>query len=242
MNIIKLNAINSTNDYLKELMLAGVTETFTVVAAEVQTQGRGQMGAVWDAQAGKNLTFSVLLKDLLVSIDAVFTLNIVVALSVAETLSECEIPKVSIKWPNDILSGNKKLCGILIENKIRSDGEIESVVGIGLNVNQVDFEELPKGSSMAAIAGQVFDRDEVMLSILTRLKNNIKRLENGSTPLLWQDYHDWLFKKDVPMPFEKEGHRFMGIIKGVSDNGKLCVELENGSIADFGLKEVQLLY
>lgn len=151
MNIIKLSAINSTNDYLKKLSAGQYLENFTVVVAEHQTAGKGQMGAKWSVVPGKNLTFSVLIKDLLLEINEIFNLNAAVAISITETLESFNIPDICIKWPNDILAGNKKIGGVLIENSIKNNGEIFSIVGIGLNINQLDFENLPKASSLAVV-------------------------------------------------------------------------------------------
>lgn len=241
MNIIKLSAINSTNDYLKSLALSQQLENFTIVTAEAQTQGKGQMGGVWSAEAGKNLTFSILLKGLLAETSGIFTLNVAVVTAIATAVSGFGIPDVSIKWPNDILAGNKKICGVLIENSFKSDGQIQSVVGIGLNVNQTDFEGLPKASSMAVMADKQFDKEEIMLAIAQQLQQNVFDLESKKQ-MLWQQYHNVLFKKGVPMPFEKNGHKFMGIIHKVTSNGQLEVLLEDDTLAHYGIKEVQLLY
>ncbi|MHA3788904.1 biotin--[acetyl-CoA-carboxylase] ligase [Flavobacterium hauense] len=242
MNIIKLSAINSTNDYLKELASIQYVENFTIVAAENQTAGRGQMGAKWDVEPGKNLTFSVLVKDLLLGINEIFSLNAAVAISVTEALESLAIPDLSIKWPNDILAGNKKIGGILIENTIKTGGEIYSIVGIGLNVNQMSFEGLAKASSIAIITGKQHDKDIIMTVIAENIRRNVAALLNKDTALIWQKYHSKLYKKGVPMPFEKDGNKFMGIIKEVSLKGSLRVQLEDDSIAEYGLKEVQLLY
>ena len=242
MNIIKLSAISSTNDYLKQLLAERYVENFTVVVAENQTQGKGQMGAKWDAEPGKNLTFSVLVKDLLLGIAGIFTLNAAVALSIAQALEEFTKKEICIKWPNDILAGNYKIGGILIENSIRTDGEIYSIIGIGLNVNQKDFSGLPKASSLSVIDGANFDKEAIMLVVTEKLRRNVSRILNKDIDVIWSMYHHRLFKKDVPMPFEERGHRFMGIIRGVSRNGDLQVLLENDTIASFGLKEVTLLY
>jgi BirA family biotin operon repressor/biotin-[acetyl-CoA-carboxylase] ligase len=242
MNIIKLNAISSTNDYLKELLITRYVENFTIVSAEHQTAGKGQMGAKWDAEPGKNLTFSVLIKDVLSHITGVFNLNIAVAVSVVQALKAFEIPDVSIKWPNDILAGNKKIGGILIENSIKPGGEIYSVIGIGLNVNQTNFEGLPKASSMAVSADSIFDKDAVMSGILNALKPNVAAVMHGDTVALWDTYHSILFKKNIPATFEKGGSRFVGIIQGVSASGNLLVLLEDETIAEYGLKEIALLY
>jgi BirA family biotin operon repressor/biotin-[acetyl-CoA-carboxylase] ligase len=242
MNIIKLSAINSTNDYLKGLSATMYVENFTIAVAESQTAGRGQMGAKWNAEPGKNLTFSVLIKDLLLEINEIFNLNAAVAVSIATALEGFALPDICIKWPNDILAGNKKIGGILIENSIKNNGEIFSVVGIGLNVNQKDFTGLPKASSMAMVTGREYDKEAVMTAIAENLKRSVSRILNNDTAALWDSYHKKLYKKGIPMPFEKDGSRFMGIIQGVSGTGALEVLLEDETVAQFGIKEVQLLY
>lgn len=242
MNIIKLSAINSTNDYLKQLSAIQYVENFTIVTAENQTAGRGQMGAKWNVEPGKNLTFSVLIKDVLLEINEIFSLNAAVAVSVADALETLHIGDISIKWPNDILAGNKKIGGILIENSIKNNGEIYSIVGIGLNINQQVFDGLFKATSLAVLYGREYDKDTVMIAIAENLKRNVAAVLHKDTNAIWQKYHKKLYKRNVPMPFEKQGKRFMGIIKGISKNGSLMVQLEDDTIAEYGIKEVQLLY
>ena len=242
MNIIKLSAINSTNDYLKKLLNAQHVDNFTVVVAEHQTQGRGQMGSSWQVEEGKNLTFSILIKDLLLDVNAIFNLNAAIAVSVVQALENFSIQDLAIKWPNDILAGNKKIGGILIENSIKNDGEIYAVVGVGLNVNQSDFEGLPKAASLCTITGKEFDKDVVLNFIIEAVKRNVAALINNDSRRLWETYHRFLYKKGLPMPFESTGKKFMGIIRGVTDNGHLEVQLEDDTISTFGIKEVQLLY
>ncbi|RDI13103.1 biotin--[acetyl-CoA-carboxylase] ligase [Flavobacterium sp. AG291] len=242
MNIIKLSAINSTNDYLKGLSSAQYLENFTIVSAEDQTAGRGQMGAQWNVEPGKNLTFSVLVKDLLLDVTEIFSLNAAVAVSVVGALENFSVPNLFIKWPNDILADNKKIGGILIENSIKSGGEIYSVIGIGLNVNQKEFGELTKASSLAVVMNKEFDKDAIMTAIVESLKRNVAILLNKNGSKIWKDYHAKLYKKGLPMPFEKNGVRFMGIIQGVSQKGELKVQLEDDTVKAYGIKEVQLLY
>ncbi|MDQ8014179.1 MAG: biotin--[acetyl-CoA-carboxylase] ligase [Flavobacterium nitrogenifigens] len=242
MKLIKLDAIDSTNDFLKALASQDELENFTTVTAENQTKGKGQVGGVWKTEAGKNLTMSVLVKDFLFSNDEVFNLSLVVSLSVAEVLKTLNIPDIYIKWPNDILSYNKKLVGILIENTLKSDGRIVSVAGIGINVNQTDFNELPTASSMSVIAGKSFDKEELAILIVEKLKEKIQ-LWNTSAKVFWDDYFNFLFKKGVPTAFRDNNDQdFMGIIQGVSPIGKLQVLLEDDSVAEFEIKEVKMLY
>jgi BirA family biotin operon repressor/biotin-[acetyl-CoA-carboxylase] ligase len=242
MKLIKLDAIDSTNDFLKGISAQQDPENFTVVTAENQTKGKGQMGAVWNSEVGKNLIMSVLVKDFLTEINEIFNLNIAVATAVITALKKQNISDLSIKWPNDILSANKKIAGILIENSIKSDGSIYSIVGLGLNVNQTNFEGLPKASSLAVISGQELDKEELLSAIVTQLKANVMETKQNPASLR-QQFVDSLYKKDIPMPFtNQKEEKFMGIIQGISPIGKLQVLLEEDSVAEFDIKEIQMLY
>ena len=242
MKLIKLDAIDSTNDFLKGLASKQFVENFTVVSAEIQTKGKGQMGSVWVAEKGKNLTMSVLIKDVLIDLNQIYTLNIAVALAVVRALQLFKIPELAIKWPNDIMSYNYKIGGILIENSIKIDGSVNSIVGIGININQTNFENLPKGSSLAVIAKQEFDKQAVLVAIVQELKDAMIVLKTNPDSL-WREYLSLLFKKNIPVPFElPEGDRFMGIIQGVSAQGKLQILLENDAVVQYNIKEIQMLY
>jgi len=242
MNRIKLDAIDSTNDFLKKLSSADDLENFTVVTAENQTNGKGQMGAKWDSESGKNLIMSVLVKDFLTDNNQLFSLNMIFSIAVIDALKSFEIPNFSIKWPNDILSGNKKIGGILIENSIKSDGSITSVIGLGLNVNQTNFQNLPKASSLKLICDRHFDKEALLETIITNLFQAIQLWKQA--PLtLHKNYVENLFKKGIPMPFEnRNGQRFMGMISGITPEGKLQILREDDSVAIFELKEISMLY
>ncbi len=241
MPLVKLDAVTSTNDFLKKMADSQPTENFTVVTAESQTHGRGQMGAQWISEKGKNLIMSILIKDF-VRIEDIFNLNVAVALAVISVLEKYDIPQIAIKWPNDIMAGSKKVGGILIENTVKSDGTIVSIAGIGLNVNQTDFAGLPKASSLRLAADRVFDRDELVAKITGNIESNVHFLVEHAD-MLWEVYLSKLFKKDVPMPFEdNDGNRFMGIIQNVDKSGKLELRLEDDRVKKFRIKEIQMLY
>lgn len=243
MNIIKLNATNSTNDYLKDLMRKQFVDNFTVVVTNNQEKGRGQREAEWVSEAGKNLTFSVLVRDLIVSPFELFSLNVAVAISVFETLNALTRKKISVKWPNDIMADNKKIAGILIENAIQQGGEIYSVIGIGLNVNQVNFNDLKNVTSLKMVDKVDFNLDKVLHVLLENLQKNIALVRTKTSNLLWEKYLSNLFKKEIPTTFEDENQqKFMGIIKGVSSIGQLQVLLEDDSIKNYGVKEIKMLY
>jgi BirA family biotin operon repressor/biotin-[acetyl-CoA-carboxylase] ligase len=243
MHIIKLPAIDSTNRYLKDLTANQSVANFTVVVAENQTNGRGQRGANWEAEKGKNLTFSVLVKDVLLHFEEVFNLNVIVAVSLFQTFSNLKISNLAIKWANDILADKKKICGILIENQFKSNSEILSVIGIGINVNQENFINLPQASSLKNSSGKEWNKEEVLLMFLNQFQNNINLYKNEGANYFWKEYHENLFKKNIPMAFEDNSNtKFMGIIKQVMPNGLLQIELEDDSLKLFDIKEIKMLY
>ncbi len=243
MRLIKLDAIDSTNDFLKALSGKKLLENFTVVSAENQTNGKGQMGAKWDSEIGKNLIISVLIKDVLKNNTEIFDLNVAVALAIISTLETYTISNLTIKWPNDILSDNKKIAGILIENTIKNNGEIVSIVGFGLNVNQINFDGLPKATSLAVVMGSDIDKEKLLFKIIEAIKTNVSVLNKGFASDLWLEYNQKLFKKGVPMPFSNsQDEKFMGIIQNVNSFGQLAVLLQNDSVETFGIKEIQMLY
>ena len=243
MQIIKLNATDSTNDFLKQLSTSQKLENFTVVSTENQLKGRGQMGSTWTSEPGKNLTFSVFLANALANVDSIYNLNVAVAISILEVLKNENIPELKIKWPNDIMSANKKVGGILIENAIKHNGEIQSIIGIGLNINQQNYDGLPQASSLCLTTGQFYNCEELLTKIVNQLKLNINFINENRGLLLWDKYHQFLYKKDIPSAFENlEGQKFMGIIKQVISNGQLELMMEDDSIQYFNIKELKMLY
>lgn len=243
MRIIKLNAIDSTNSYLRQLSVAELVEDGTVVVANFQTKGRGQMGTRWNAQEAKNLTFSVFKEVSFLNLRQHHYISIAVSLAIFKALQGFQIKKMKVKWPNDILSENKKLAGVLIENVIKNTQIKGSVIGIGLNVNQTDFNELPNASSLRLLSGRIFDLDEVLLAILNQLETYFNLLKRAQFEPLKASYEKHLFRKNKPSTFKNaEGTMFMGYITGVSDSGTLLVKVEDGLLKSFDLKEITLLY
>ena len=243
MEIIKLNATNSTNTYLKNLLKEKQVKDLSCIWALSQTQGRGQQGAKWISEPGKNLTFSVLKKFENLPSEYHFLLNMEVSLAIFRALKKLYIPDLAVKWANDILSSKKKICGILIENTLHKEQISSSIIGIGLNVNQVFFNDLPNVSSLQKIMGHPFDLDEVLLLICQELEVSLKSLSPTRFETMLDEYHTHLFRKDKPSTFEyPNGERFMGYIRGVSHNGQLQVEQEDALMSSFSLKEIKLLY
>jgi len=243
MKLIKLDAIDSTNDFLKKLVQKQTVENYTVITAKAQTKGRGQMGSTWSTEVNKNLIASILVKDSVSTINNIFNLNITIAVSIIQALQKQKIPHLNVKWPNDIMAENKKIAGILIENSIKENGKIDSIIGIGLNINQTNFENLPKASSLKNIMNQDFDIDEILENVVLQIKKKMGKLKNDKTDFLWNEYDSYLFKKGKPTLFEDANQeRFMGIIQKVNPNGKLEVILEDDSIKQFEIKEITMIY
>lgn len=243
MQLIKLNATASTNSFLKELSVDSNLDNFTVVMADKQTLGRGQMNTVWVSEPYKNLMFSVYVKFNDLEIKDQTFLNYAVAISMYEVLSEYGLPKLAVKWPNDILSEKKKVCGILIENILKGKYINASIIGIGLNVNQESFpKELPDASSLKMILKKDFDLDELLKRIISKLKENMELLIDNKFESLESKYLNVLYKKNIPSMFKDTRNVwFMGKIIGVNtSNGKLQIELSDETIKEFALKEVSL--
>ena len=243
MQIIKLNATDSTNLYLKDLMNIKSLEDYTVVVAEKQTSGRGQMGTRWESKPYKNLTFSILRKIDSEKVINPFMLNICVSLAVYTLLNKLHLPDLKVKWPNDILSGNFKICGILIENILSGNRMVASVIGIGLNVNQITFNNLPKVSSLKLLTGKTFNLDQLLTEFQSVLKHTFLELDEKGAVEMQKKYENVLFRKDKPSTFkDNDGNLFMGFIQGVSNEGRLVVTIEDDIKKEFDLKAISLLY
>ena len=243
MYIIKLDAIDSTNAYLKQIAAKALPKDYTIVVTNSQTQGRGQMGTQWQAEKGKSVTGSVFKVLPHLKIEQQFYISMVVSLAVSKALTVFNIPKLGVKWPNDILSADKKICGILIENIVKSNQLQGSVIGFGLNINQKYFKNLPQASSLILITGIVFDKDEVLAEILKQMQYYFQLLETNKFQKLHSAYESILFRKNKPSTFiTPNDNTFTGIIKGVTVEGKLKVLTEDDVMKTFDLKEVVLKY
>ncbi|MDP2686614.1 MAG: biotin--[acetyl-CoA-carboxylase] ligase [Aequorivita sp.] len=243
MNLIKLSAIDSTNSYLKQLAKETLLQDETVVLTKHQLSGRGQMGNSWLSRQGQSLTFSIFKTFEKLQIERQFMISMTVSLAIIEALKSLDIPKMAIKWPNDILSANKKIGGILIENVLEDSFVKYSIIGIGLNVNETDFPNLPQASSLKLETGKNFQLEEVLDRIVKSVFNNLNNLSAKNFSEMKWLYENNLFRKEMVSVFETpEGLRFNGIIKGVSDIGELLLETEIAPSQKFQLKEIKLIY
>lgn len=241
--IHKLDATTSTNEVLKKAVTENKLQKPTAIWAEYQTQGKGQHAHRWESQMGKNLTFSVFWPDLTSDPLDAFQINRAVCLALIDVFQKLEIPQIAIKWPNDILSANSKLAGILIENSLQGQRSNLSIVGIGINVNQTDFSHLPKASSLALTLGKSLDREQLFTDLLTALEKAFISLDSVSVDLQNKAYEKYLFGHNEWHSFVLEGEDRRGKIRSVTTKGALQIEWESGELQDFkDSKALALLY
>lgn len=243
MHLIKVNAINSTNSFGREMFRSNPAMPPTCIVAERQLQGRGQRGTVWESKPGQNLTFSVVYPHPRILPAQQFLLSATVATSIVRSLNTLELPKLKVKWPNDIMSANLKIGGILIENVITEGRVVASVIGIGLNVNQTKFEGLPQAGSMKTASGREFNTQEVLNLLLKDLEGALNELSEKRSEEILSDYKKQLFRKQVPSTFQLPDETyFSGMIVDVFVSGKLLVKTEDDLLKEYDLKEIKLCY
>ena len=207
------------------------------------TGGRGKRGSGWMANPGQNLTFSILYPKIKVEVDRQFLLSAVVSVAVVKALEIFNIPNLKVKWPNDIMSGNFKIGGILIENIVKNNQMSASVIGVGLNVNQVDFPGLPQAASLKLLTGITYELEEVLDGILTSIENDLRLISLTNQSQVLEEYAERMFRKDVVSTFQYPDNSYLtGIIRGVTTAGRLNVEIENSVFKTFDLKELKLMY
>ena len=182
-----------------------------VICAERQTAGRGQRGHTWTSPEGVNLLFSVVLCPTFLPAGEQFLLSQAVALALVDTLGTCGID-ARIKWTNDIYAGDRKLVGILIEHHLAGGRLARTVAGIGINVNQTEFDPaLPNPTSMALEAGRTFDREEVLDRFHAALMRRYAALEAGDRAPLAEEYRRRMYRIDAPQAFRlPDGTPFHG--------------------------------
>jgi BirA family biotin operon repressor/biotin-[acetyl-CoA-carboxylase] ligase len=235
----RFDELPSTNEWASELIAKNKPPEGTVVRADSQSAGRGQFGSRWESEPGKNLTLSVILYPTWLEIQAQFYLSMAVALSLHD-LAEIFSLQSAIKWPNDLYLGDRKVAGILIQNSLATRYLQASVVGIGLNVNQMEFyPTLPNPTSMALFFGKKFDLDEVAERLFECLERRYLQLKSGHRAAIKAEYEQTLFRLGEPSMFVRtaDGSELSGTIRGVTEEGRLRVETDSGEEI-YGLKEI----
>ena len=235
--IITLDQVGSTNNYTSEFLRQNVMQEGAIVLANHQNEGKGQRGNLWLSNPNENLTFSIYIKPVFIPTSMQFVLNKWVSLSIVYCLRKEGIG-ASVKWPNDIYVEDKKIGGILIENSV-SSGINHSIIGIGLNVNQKEFNNLPKASSIINITGKVFDLESLLEKMCVSLEQNYLRIKVNLSALD-EEYLSAMYQHEKFAMFRDESGSFLGKITGVSAIGQLEIET-NEEIKSYYFKEVEFL-
>jgi BirA family transcriptional regulator, biotin operon repressor / biotin---[acetyl-CoA-carboxylase] ligase len=242
--VIHKKSVSSTNDYMLNEISSGIISTEgTVVTAYEQTLGKGMDDNSWESEPGKNLTFSVLLKPTFLRADRQFLLNKVVSLAVFDfvRIYITDIP-VKIKWPNDIYIGNGKVAGILINNTVSGNSLLNSVAGIGMNINQEKFSgNASNPVSMIHFTGRVLDRDKCLEEILKCLEVRYRELSQGNLFRINTDYLTSLYRHNESHLYGYQEEIVKGMITGISEYGHLKVTLEDKRKIECDLKEIEFI-
>lgn len=238
-HITFIEETDSTNKALRERMATGQVEEGSVVVAGFQTAGRGQVGNVWESEAGKNLTFSVVLYPETVPANRQFVLSQLAALSVKEVL-DAYTDHITVKWPNDIYWKDKKICGMLIENDLCGKNIYATIIGIGINLNQLEFRsDAPNPVSLAQITGSVYDADDVLDRFLSILYKWYLRLLKGEEDVIRNKYREALYRRDGYYPFSDDDGGFAARIYDIEPTGHLVLQLQDGTLRRYAFKEVR---
>lgn len=237
-NIVKLTEVDSTNNYLKNLLsnYAPLAEG-TVIMADHQFAGRGQFGNIWQSVKGENLTISIYLSPTFLHVTQQFELSKAISLAIIDYLTSFFREDCKIKWPNDIYVGNYKVGGLLIENTIASGKIKNSIIGIGLNVNQTNFGGLSHASSMKKILNRQISLSVLLKDLCYYIELRYNSLKDSHTEKLHKDYLTSLFKMNEMAVFMVSGKVVSGKIVNVSNTGELMVDID-GVVNYFNFKEI----
>ena len=235
-NLIYKSEVTSTNEEILDLLIN--TPEHLALYSFNQTKGRGQYGNVWNIQIDKNLAYTFAIKTKNINIDDV-SFNYRTALITRDYIAKMTKSTVNIKWPNDLILNQKKICGILIEKK-KVAHESYFIIGIGINILQENYDNLPKAGSILTTTGQAFNIKNFTEAFHDYFKNEILKTTDDAEIL--NNFNRHLFRKNEISVFVKDDIRQNGIIKHADADGYLWVDFENDGLQRVFHKQVELLY
>ncbi|MBQ9285687.1 MAG: biotin--[Bacteroidaceae bacterium] len=259
--MIELDEVSSTNTFLRDYRPTSHTP-ITLVTAEHQTAGRGQTGNTWESERSSNLLFSLQVKPASLPANHTFALSQAIALAIREAIasilnrqSSITNPQssISVKWPNDIYVGDRKIAGILIENDFRGASVERSIIGCGVNINQADFKfptilppkaNAPTPVSLLQITGQPTERSLVLSAIVEAFRRRYPAIESGSSEAigaLRADYLAALYRRTGFHPYRDANGTFMAEIADVEPSGCLILRDSEGRLRHYAFKQVAYL-
>jgi BirA family biotin operon repressor/biotin-[acetyl-CoA-carboxylase] ligase len=237
---IHKSKVTSTNDELKTLMSSNGLEEYDVLSSDYQSTGKGQRGNTWESNSGENILMSLLLAPHFLQPQKQFYISKAVSIAIAEVLSHY-VKGVSVKWPNDIYVGEKKIAGILVENVIKGSEIQSSIVGMGININQIDFSEnLPNPTSIQKITGNEYVVREIAQEIVEAIKRSYTLLKEGNSALIDKDYLHRLYRRDGIWSFRDNEGEFSSPIVRVEVEGAIVL-MRNGAEKSYWFKEVKFV-
>lgn len=238
-NIIYREKVSSTNELAAEMLDKSFVPEGTVIYAGDQYLGKGQRGNTWISEAGKNLTLSIILYPGILEADQQFLISELISLSIAELL-DAYCNSISIKWPNDIYYKDDKIAGILIENSLEGKRIQNSVAGVGINVNQINFPpEIHNPVSLNIINKREYDLKAILDEFCKICDSWYTRLKEGELDYINNKYQERLYRIGIPSVFMTPKGRVRGIIKGIDRYGRLKIEKSNGDTAVYGFREIE---
>jgi BirA family biotin operon repressor/biotin-[acetyl-CoA-carboxylase] ligase len=235
-----LPTCTSTNTVASDILVKNSATEGCVVITDHQTAGRGQRGNTWEAEPDKNITLSVILKPIFLSTPQQFYLTMCVSLAVRDTLQDIIPEIVKIKWPNDIVAGDKKIAGILIQNTISGSILQHSIIGIGLNVNQKIFQ-FSRATSLAKLTNKEFNRVIITEKLLEQLEKNYLELRSAQLEKIKISYLQALYRYQSTHFYEIDGEKTAGQIVGIDATGRLALQIKE-ELRYFNFKEIVYLY
>jgi BirA family transcriptional regulator, biotin operon repressor / biotin---[acetyl-CoA-carboxylase] ligase len=237
--LIYLPQCDSTNRFAQELINKNKAIEGCVVITDRQTNGQGQRGNSWEAEPGQNITLSLILKPAFLAAQHQFNLNICISLAVLDLARRFLPPNLKLKWPNDLYYGNKKIGGILIQNSLNGQFIQHSVVGIGLNINQVLFSA-PNARSFAQITGETYHLPTIIQLLLECIEARYLQLKEGKIANLKFQYLQSLYRYQEQHVYRVKDQLLKGTIIGIDEIGRLGVNL-SGRLQFFDFKEISFV-
>lgn len=240
-NNILIENLSSTNSYASDLLRKSRPTEGTIIYTNYQSAGRGYQGNSWESEAGKNLLFSIIVYPEMIDASDQFIISMALSLGICDFLGRYT-SQYSIKWPNDIYSGNDKIAGILIENSLMGNRIENTVAGIGLNINQNEFSDnIPNPVSLSLLTGKSHKLEKCLNQLTTDIDRRYKQLISEKFEAIRKEYNNRLYRLNEWHNFKDKKGVYSGRIKNVTNIGRLQVETEDENINEYSFKELEFI-